>query len=360
MMKMLPLEYVQEGMKMAKSIYGSNGEILLAAGISLTAFYIKRLKELAIIAVYIEDEETEGIEIDDVVTERTRLEAIKVIKETMTNIKLNSNVDIYKVNQVVNNIIDELLTNKNVLINVIEIRALNDHTFSHSVNVTVLAIITGLSMGFDYEKLKNLALGALFHDIGKTIIPENILLKKEPLTPEEEDLWKTHPNLGFDILRKLTYFNLASAHVALQHHERYDGTGFPRGLKGKKISELARVVSVCDLYDRMTTYQSGQPRYQAFQAIEILIVNSGHFFDPDIVKAFLGIIAIFPLGTRVTLNTGSMGIVVEAHKEYPTRPKVRILYNQVGKKINPSYDIDLIDDSEICVLRVAEEGSENG
>lgn len=358
-MKMLPLEYVEEGMKVGKSIYGPNGEVLIAAGVSLTSYYLKRLKDLSIVAVYIEDEETNGIEIEDIITERTRLEAIKLTKETMTDIKLNSQVDISKVNQVVNNIIEELLTNKNLLINFIEIRALNDHTFSHSVNVAVLAIITGIALGLDYEKLKNLALGALFHDIGKTLIPENILLKNDPLTPAEEEVWRTHPKLGFDILRKLSDFNLSSAHVALQHHERYDGTGFPRGLKGKEISKLARVVSVCELYDRMTSYRIGQPRCQPFQAIELLIINSGRFFDADIVKAFLGIIATFPIGIKVALNTGDRGIVVESHKEYPTRPIVRILYNQ-GIKLNPPYDINLVDNPEICVIRVAEEGSENG
>lgn len=359
-MRMLPLEYIQEGMKVGKSIYGLNGEVLIAAGVSLTSYYLKRLKDLSIVAAYIEDEETNGIEIEDVITERTRLEAIKVTKETMTNIKFNSQVDISRVNEIVNNIIEELLTNKNVLINFIEIRALTDHTFSHSVNVAVLSIITGISLRFDHEKLINLALGALFHDIGKTLIPDNILMKKGSLTPEEEAILETHPKLGFDILRKLSHFNLISAHVALQHHERYDGTGFPRGIKEKEISELARVVSVCDLYDRMTTYQNGQPHYQPFQAIELLIANSGRFFDQEIVKAFLGIIATFPIGIKVTLNTGDMGIVVESHKEHPTRPIVRILYNEVGQKVEPPYDIDLIYNPEICVIRVAEEGSANG
>lgn len=354
--KVIWIDRVQEGMKVAKSIYGSNGEVLLAAGVSLTPFYIQRLKEMEVAAVYVEDEDTEGIVINDVVSERTRSEAIKITKECMTHIRLQSGIDVAKVNQVITNIIDELLSSTNIVVQVLEIRALNDHTFSHSVNVAILSVITGIALGFDYEKLKDLALGALFHDIGKTIIPENILLKAESLTKEEEVIWQKHPILGFDILRKLEAFNLTIAHVVLEHHERFDGKGFPRGLKGTAISELARVVMVCDRYDKMTTYQIGQTRMQPFQAIEILIANSGKFFDADIVKAFLGIIAIFPIGSKVCLNIGLTGIVVETYKEYPTRPKVRILSNKDGEKVIPPYDIDLINTPEICIINVEEEG----
>ncbi|WP_434510503.1 HD-GYP domain-containing protein [Desulfitobacterium sp. AusDCA] len=354
--KVLQLNHVREGMKVAKSIYGPHGEILLAAGVSLNSFYIKRLEEMEVAAIYIEDEATEGIVINDVISEKTRIEAIKLTKECMNNIKLQSSVDVAKVNQVITDIVDELLSNNNIIVQVLEIRALNDHTFSHSVNVAVLSVITGIALGFDYKKLKDLALGALFHDIGKTLMPESILFKTEPLTQKEEEIWKKHPLLGFDILRKLPTINLTNAHIALEHHERYDGKGFPRGLSGNVISELARVVTVCNQYDKMTTYQIGQPRMKPFQAIEVLIGNSSKFFDADIVRAFLGIIAIFPIGSKVTLNIGVKGIVIEAYKNYPTRPKVRVLTDKNGEKIFPPYDIDLTDMPEICIIKVEEEG----
>lgn len=359
-MKVEMIENVQEGMQVARTIYGNNGEVLLAAGMKLTSRYIQRLKELGIEALYIKTDDIGKVEINDVISEKTRLEAVKLTQEVIKSIKFNHQLNVEKINQVVCNIIDELLTDKNLLVSFIEIRALNDHILNHSVNVAILSLITGIAMNYEYDKLKNLAIGALFHDIGKVQLPENMLHKREPLTEEEEKLWNTHPLIGFDILRKLDYLNLACAHTAFQHHEKYDGTGFPRKLKGEEIHEFARIVSICDMYDRMTTNRFGHPPLQPFQAIELLVANGGKFFDPNIVKKFLSNIAIFPVGTSVLLNNGEKGIVVQAQKEYPTRPIIRVLVNSLGNKIFPPYDINLRDNSELCIIKVLEEGESVG
>lgn len=355
-MKVILLDNAVEGMSVAKSIYGPNGEILLAKGVQLTPRYIQRLKDLGIPALYITDEALGEFEINDLVNEKTRIEANQIIQKAMGCLRVSSKVNLEQVNDIINNILDELLSNKNLLVTLIEIRAMNDHTFSHSVNVAILSILTGISRGYEHDALKKLALGALFHDLGKTLLPENLLNKAEPLTPEEQDLMNNHVQVGFDILRKIPDFNLLAAHIALQHHEKFDGTGFPRGLKGEEISEFARIVTVADLYDRMTANRGGYSRCQPFQAVELLVANSGIFFDPAIVQAFIKSIAIFPIGTQVVLNTGEEGVIIEANKEYPTRPKVRALVSSEGQKINPPYDIDLVDNPNCCVVRIVEEG----
>lgn len=354
-MRVLSINKVQPGMKIGRTIYGSNGDTLLNAGVELSTKYLDRLAELGITALYIQDESTDAIEIDDVVSEKTRLEAVKFIKEVMSNIKLHPSFDVKKVNEVVNNIINELLVNKDLVVNIIDIRAMNDYTFGHSVNVAILSIITGIALGLDQEKLKKLAAGALFHDIGKTVISEQIINNRGTLTEEEEELKQKHTLMGFEILRKIDGFSITAAHVALQHHERYDGTGYPRGLKGKEINEFARIVTVADLYDKMTSGGLG-PRCMPFQALELIMVNSGKFFDPQIIEVFMKIIAIFPLGTMVLLNTKEKAIITEISKKYPTRPRVRVIVNQEGKDIKPPYEIDLFHNTEYFITRVLEEG----
>lgn len=291
------------------------------------------------------------------VTEKTRLEALKVTKEVMSNIKLNpSSLDIKKVNEVVNKIINELLANRDMVVNVVDIRAINDFTFGHSVNVAILSIITGISMGYDYIKLRKLAAGALLHDIGKSKISETILNKVEPLNKEEEQLFQQHTIDGFEILRNIEGFSVTAAHVALQHHERYDGTGYPRQLRGEEINKLARIVTVADLYDKMTMGIVGGPRCMPFQALEIIIANRGKFFDPEVVEHFMNVIALFPVGTTVLLNNGEKAVVIQTSKKYPTRPKVRVFIDRDGKLIAPPYEINLGNSSNYFITRVIEEG----
>jgi len=356
-MRIISVENIEPGMEIGRTIHGANGTTLLAAGVELTPKFINRLKELGIASVYIRDEAIGEIEIDDVVSAKTRLEAIKITKEVMSNIKLNSSsFDIQMVHDVVNNIIDELLANRDMVVCVLDIRAINDFTFGHSVNVAILSIITGIAMGYDYIKLTKLAAGALLHDIGKSKIPEDLLNKVDPLNEEEEQLFQRHTIAGFEILKDIRGFSVAVAHVALQHHERYDGTGYPRQLKGEEIHELARIVTVADIYDKMTMSIAGRPRCMPFQALEIIMANRGIFLDPQVVEHFMNIIALFPLGTTVLLNTREKAVVIQTTRKHPTRPKVRVFIDRDGKQIIPPYEIDLVYSSNYFITRVIEEG----
>ncbi|KJR46687.1 metal dependent phosphohydrolase [Desulfosporosinus sp. I2] len=356
-MRIISVENLEEGMEIGRTIHGENGTTLLAAGVELTSRFINRLKELGIASVYIRDDAVGEIEIDDVVSERTRLEALKVTKEVMSNINLNSSsFDIQMVNDVVDNIINELLANRDIVVNVLDIRAINDFTYGHSVSVAILSIITGIAMGYDHTKLSKLAAGALLHDIGKSKFPEHLLNKVDPLNEEEEQLFQGHTIAGFEILKNIREFSLAAAHVALQHHERYDGTGYPRQLKGEGISEFARIVTVADIYDKMTTSIVGRPRCMPFQALEIIMANRGIFLDPEVVEHFMNIIALFPVGTTVLLNTGEKAVVIQTSRKHPTRPEVRVFIDRDGKLITPPYEINLVYSSNYFITRVIEEG----
>ena len=192
-----------------------------------------------------------------------------------------------------------------------------------SVNVAVLSLITAITMGFNKVKLRILGAGALLHDVGKTAVPENILMMATPLTVDEEELLEEHTTIES--------LSLQVAHVALQHHEHYDGTGYPRKLRGDEINEFARIITVADIYDRLTSGMVGRSRFLSLQAVELVIANSGKCFAPEVVKHFIHTIALFPVGTMVVLNTQEKAVVVETFREYPTRPRSEATGELAGK-----------------------------
>lgn len=340
-MRVIPVDKVKPGMVIARAVIGSNGEILLSRDVRIDGNYIKRLKEIGIPALYIKDENIGKVEYDEVISERTHQEALKVTKDVMSSIRLSSDFDLNKVNKVVDDLISELLTSKELLVALVDMRAANDLSFSHSVNTAVLSIITGIALGYDPKKLSQLACGALFHDIGIIMLPPELLHKKSALSAEENEHIMKHPVLGFEILRKKEGVSLLSAHVALQHHEKYDGTGYPRGVSGDEINEFARIVSITAIYDNIIGLGSDVNKVLPHQAIERLTMKSGKWFDPEILQVFIKTIAVFPVGVAVLLNTGETALVTKANKKFPTRPVVRVFKTRDGAKVYPPFEIDL-------------------
>jgi HD-GYP domain-containing protein (c-di-GMP phosphodiesterase class II) len=310
------------------------------------------LKEIGIPAVYIRDDNIGNVEYDEVISEQTRQEALKVTKDVMDSIRLSSDFDLQKVNKIVDELISELLVSKDLLVALVDMRAANDTSFYHGVNTTVLSVITGIALGYDIKKLGQLACGALFHDIGIIMLPPELLKRQAPLSAEENEKIMKHPELGFEILRKKEGVSLMSAHVALQHHEKYDGTGYPRGLAGDEISEFSRIVAITAIYDDLASVGFETSRLLPHQAVEYLTIHSGKWFDPEILQVFFGTIAVFPLGTLVLLNSGETALVTKVNKKFPTRPVVRVFKNRNGAKVYPPFEIDLAKNPAYFVQKV--------
>lgn len=340
-MGVVPLDKVKTGMITERAVLDIDGKLLLGKGTQIDDGYLKRLKEIGIPALYIFDERIGKVEYEEVLSERTRMETLKVTREVMNNVRLNSGFDVSKVNRVVKDLITEMMTSKDLLIALVEMRTANDSGFYHSLNTTVLSVITGMALGYNVKKLLQLACGALFHDIGIVLLPAALINKKTPLTPDENALVMKHSELGFDILRKKNGVSLLSAHVALQHHEKFDGSGYPRGLLGQEISELAKIVSITAIYDNLVSVSREIGRVLPHQAVEYMTSYSGKWFDPDILQVFIKTIALFPVGSTVLLNSGDLGLVTKANKNFPTRPTIRVFKDYQGTDLNPPFEIDL-------------------
>lgn len=328
-------------MIVGKNIYSSDGRILLKRNVSISEGYLVQLKRLGIPHIYIKDSIDDDIIIDDVIKEESRVEAVNITRQAIEKIYKGENFDASKVKTAINKIVDELLDNSNLVLNLIDIRAQDGYLYGHSVNVAVLSGIIGVALNYNEIELRDLMLGGLFHDIGKTKLDREAGIDKNLTSLLEGEDYKKHCQYGFDILRADTDISLYSAHVAYQHHEYYNGNGYPRGLKGQEIGEFARIVSIANTYDSFLTNTQDKEETSILKAVEYLTANCGTIFDPELVAVFLKRVAIYPVGTRVTLNTGEKGFVVETYKNFPTQPVVRIDTNLFGVKLSHGYDVDL-------------------
>lgn len=235
--------------------------------------------------------------------------------------------------------IRELAGHEQLLIYLTDIRKHSDYLYGHCVDVGVFAIVIGTAMGLSKEDIYILGIGGLLHDYGKTTISDAILEKCGPLTPDEFELVKTHPSAGYNILRTETKVDSRIALMALQHHERPDGKGYPWGIKGEEIHLLARVVAVADVYDALTTDRVYRPAVAVFQAIRTISSCSGTQFDPRVVEAFKRVTVPFYIGSGVQLNNGVSGAVLRINSSNPSRPVVWTREGTLNLIHEPDVDI---------------------
>jgi len=217
----------------------------------------------------------------------------------------------------------------------------DNYTFSHSTNVTIYTLAMAMKMGYNDKQLNEIGMGSMLHDIGKVVIPKEILNKPGKLTDEEFALVKEHPTFGFELLRKEHSISLLSAHCAFQHHEKLDGTGYPRGLKGNEIHEYGKVMAIADVFDALTSNRSYRSAMLPHTAMEIIFAGANTHFDANLIRVFQQSVATYPEGVTVKLNTGEEGVVIKYEFSAPARPLVRIIKDPNGKRIEKPYDLDL-------------------
>ncbi|HEX6972218.1 MAG TPA: HD-GYP domain-containing protein [Limnochordia bacterium] len=324
-MRAIPVSMVKPGMRLGRTIF-VDGQPYLRRGAEIRASYLVHLERQGITSLYILDDIEEVQDLDEALGEETRTRAFQAVKEAMTQARTGAALNPDAIFGAASRIIDDILQQRDVLVHLTDIRALNDYTFAHSVSVCALSVVLGVHRGLSPGELRDLAVGALLHDIGKVRISEEIWNKPGPLTPDEFELVKRHPTYGFEILRRHPEFSVLSAHIAYQHHERENGSGYPRGLSGDEIHTFARITAVTDVYDALTSQQ--RPYHQPhspIEAAEFLASGRGELFDAATVNTFLRRIALYPPGSWVRLTNGEVGVVVEVRKDAPALPRVKMI-----------------------------------
>lgn len=352
-MRRIRLENIEAGMTVARPILNSDGRVLLAEGMILTDSYIRRLFESGIASVYIQDPRFGTIEnIPEPVSERTRIESLKTVKEGFDSLSQKKRMNTRAFKKVVENLLDELLCNRNVLHNVADIRAYDDYTYAHSLNVAILSIMAGIKMQYTPSKLHDLGLGALLHDVGKIMIEKEIVNKPGDLTPREYDKMKNHALYGFEIMRQYDDISLLSAHISYQHHERFDGKGYPRGLANRGIHEYAGLVAVADVFDALTADRPYRQAYSVVDATDYIRRMAQICFHEEHVQAFSANIALYPVGSVVRLNTNEVGIVTYIDPNHSSTPTVRVLYDSNLERLPAPAHVDLRNYPNLYVLEV--------
>lgn len=242
------------------------------------------------------------------------------------------------------------------MVNLSDIRTRPDYHFGHAVGVCVLSLLTGVILRYGRERLKRLGEAAILHDLGKVFVPTEILEKTGTLVPEEMVQIRRHTWWGFHTLYQCTTLGMDPVQVALTHHERYDGRGYPLGLTGKEIPEFARIVALADTFDALVTDRVYRKHYLLCEAVKILTAETGTHFDPEIAQAFLCNIAPYSVGTCVSLNTGELGIVTKVLRGWGTRPVVIVIRDAEGCSVKP-YKIDLRFEPSIFIVSIAQDSA---
>jgi HD-GYP domain-containing protein (c-di-GMP phosphodiesterase class II) len=362
-MRLLPLSMVRPGMKLGKKIYNEDGLVLLGEQVELTQKLIAQLGKHGVDFLYIADPRTDDIEVPELLSDSTRLKAIAEIRESFrklmdTSMKRRSSsfIQLGKVfRDVLNLIIDDLSSHKDAMIMLTNMSVMDNYLFQHSLNVCIYSTMLGMAYGYNRDDLMNLALGALLHDIGKTQIPLDILRKNGQLTEAEFSTMKKHAEYGYLILKDEPNIPLVSAHCAFQHHERMNGSGYPRGIAGKDIHEYARWIGLVDSYDAMTTHRVYRKAMLPHQAMEIIYTGTGTLYEKSKIELFRDKVAIYPIGITVTLNTGETGTVVGLNAVVPQRPVVRVLQDEAGQELSSPFDVDLSKKLSLMITAVNED-----
>lgn len=340
-MRRLPLNQITNEMQLARPIYHNN-RLILNKGTKNLSHYVKGLNNLGIFSVYIEDSFSDGIEIQDAISEETLNECRMALASAFDSLLKQGNFNIEKIDETIDSIIDELFSREDILVSLNQISSISDNTFVHSINTTVLSLLIGKELGLSRSEMKKLSEGAILHDIGKIALDQSILFKAGRLTDEEFNHIKLHPEYGYEIVKKNPLLTESARQIALQHHERMDGSGYPKGLTSDEIHLFGKIVAIADMFDALTTERCYRKSMSNFHAYKILTNDaSNNKIDSTLLALLLKNVAIYPNGIIVHLSDGSMGVVKSQNPELPFHPVVRVIKNDGDSGQVAIFDVDL-------------------
>ncbi len=331
------------GRTVSVPIYSDRGELLLTKGTLITEMILDKLSSHNIMSVNVFDELVEGIEIHPLISKEELIEKSNTIKNVFTDVlsnkKLNAKLplkdsDFEFISMIVDNIMNDLESMEDILYRSVELLDKDEYTYVHSVEVALLSIITAKNLGYSSVEIKNIGLGALLHDIGKLMIPNSVLNKREKLTNEERLEIEKHPQYGFDLVKNCEKLPYVSKQIVLLHHEKLDGSGYPYGLVGVEIPEYVKIVTVCDIYDAITHNRVYRDKVHIHKALDMIIAESVYALDIKIFNALLKSIVVYPEGTGVVLSNNLIGVVYRYRQYSPVRPVVKIIKSWNNQKLN--------------------------
>ena len=357
-MRRILLDFLKEGMIVGRTIYNSKGEELLKEGVALDRDYIDLLAKSKVAHVIVDD----GIpfqvsEAADVISKQTRTMAVRQVKKVLLEAKESGRllVEPQTLYGTVGEFIRQLLGSRDVIYNLIDMRLMNDYLFSHSVNVCVLSVMTGITLGYDSSDLELLGIGALLHDLGMVKLPDSILNKSAPLDDDEWEAVKMHTVFGYDIITEAGTMDEAVATIALQHHEHFDGSGYPLGIPDEQIAEFSQIVAIADKFDAVTSDRNYRKAYPPIEAYELCEASLNYFVKESVARAFIYNVAAYPSNTVVELNNGMIGVTTKTYKGNSLFPLVKVYCDKDKKAMATPIQIPLYKNEGLRIVKVLQD-----
>lgn len=358
-MRLISIDVLKEGMVLGRTIWNEAGHPLLKKDVVINDRIIQRLQQLNTHYLYIDDEISEGIEVEETVPPAMRNKVIKTIKDSFQSIDglnpVNASYILDQQSKTIVSIVDELLSavtgNNEILTILTDAYLFDEYLYQHSFQVTLYSIAIAKELGYSAEDLRLIGIGALLHDVGKLMVPKDILTKPGRLTNDEFETMKMHARYGFDLLRNLHSISLLVAHCAFQHHERIDGSGYPRGLVDFEIHPFAKIIGVADVFDAVTTNRVYREKMLPSQGLAIVEAGSGTLYDARIVKALKRAVVHYPNGVILKLSDGRRGIVSRQNTLDAALPWIRIFEEQ-DQLLAATYEINLVDYPAVTIENV--------
>jgi putative nucleotidyltransferase with HDIG domain len=269
-------------------------------------------------------------------------QTLDAAKNALDSIRKGSSFSVSQIEEASQNIVESILRNPDALVSLCQIRGYDEYTYTHSVNVSVLTTSMASSMGYNRDRLLEIGIGGMLHDIGKMRVPESILNKPGKYTDWEFNIMKKHPEYGIEIVKDKKNISEFSKKLIIQHHERYNGKGYPRRLKGDEIDEIGLIGAVVDVYDALTSDRIYRAAWTPQKALAVIFQGCDEEYSRNIVERFTRRMGIYPVGSFVRLVSGEMGIVMRVDKGQLLLPEVLILFDASGNRLAKPVEYDLL------------------
>ncbi|PKL46361.1 MAG: phosphodiesterase [Candidatus Riflebacteria bacterium HGW-Riflebacteria-2] len=294
-----------------------------------------------------------------IITKKTQVLAFKSVSDVIHQVKAGHGIDVKQTDEVSKKLVDEVLQQPDAIMNLMDIKSFDDYTFTHNINVATISLLIGLALKLPREEMDDLGIGALLHDVGKLKIPLSILNKDGKLTDQEFMEMKSHPTYGYEILSKSKGIPERARMVALQHHEKFQGGGYPRHLKGIEISLFGRICAVADVYDALTTDRPYRVAMTPYEAMKILTSGMDNHFDPKILGAFIRKFSLYPAGSLVSLNDGTVALVLKNNPSSVIRPVIKIVADSAGRRLKERVEVNLLEYKDLFITGPADASKMN-
>lgn len=350
-MRLLGIGDVSSGMKLGKNMYGQGGVLLLRQGTLMQESYIASLGKLGYPGTYVQDDFSSDVDVPEILDDDLRRQCMDILHTLFAERETPPNKGaIYasKISKAVDGIIDAVLRTRGSIINLRDLKVYDEYVIYHSINVTIIALSLAVEMGFTPDQLHELGVAAILHDVGVRTIDKALLAKKGNLSPEEMVRMRRHSQDSYELMKNTFRTHTTSYVAVLQHHERFDGQGYPKGTKGQDIHRYARILAVADVYDAISSKRPYHDAYPPSEAYEYISANSGAHFDAEVVRVFGHKIAPYPMGSMVKLSDGRQALILGNRPQVMMRPKIRVM----GPNGENAGNIDLASDKEAMNITI--------